>query len=76
MVDHDYQPSASAADKKEAKLALEKEFSNLLATLEGTADGRKVVDQAKGLKNVIYNIYKEAYQSSRFEENNLIFRCI
>ena len=43
-------------------------FSALLAAMEGTVEGRRVVDQAKGLKNVIYNIYKEACQSSRLEE--------
>ena len=76
MVDHNYQPSATAADKKEAKLGLEREFSALLAAMEGTVEGRRVVDQAKGLKNVIYNIYKEACQSSRFEETTVVFRGI
>lgn len=64
LVHHEYQPSATHNDKAQAKIQLEKKFMAIFGILEDQNEGKKVLDQAKGLKNVLYNVYKEANQSS------------
>ena len=65
LVDRHYQPAASTADKDEAKKILERQFENVVNALTESDRGSVIVDRVKTLKSMLYNIYKEARQSSR-----------
>ena len=62
LVDRHYQPAATPEDKAEAKRMLEKMFEGIVTTMEKTSQ----VEQVKTMKNMLYNIYKEGRQSSRY----------
>ena len=67
LVDKSYQATASPSDREEARANLESQFSAVLALLEQNDPDNRVITKAKALSSSLYNIYKEARQSSRCE---------
>ena len=65
LVDQSYQATASATEKEKARKGLEVEFSAVLGLLEESGADNRLVTKAKALSPSLYNIYKEARQSSR-----------
>ena len=65
LVDHHYQPTASGQDKDEARAALEAVFDNLIRVLEQNNAEAAVIEKSKTLRSMMFNLYKEARQSSR-----------
>lgn len=65
FVDHGFQPSASAEDREAARLGLEDVFDQLMTVLEQNGAEAGIVDKSKTMRSMLYNIYKEARQSSR-----------
>ena len=65
LVDHSFQPSATAEDREAARLGLEDVFDQLMTALEQNGAEAGLVDKSKTLRSMLYNIYKEARQSSR-----------
>ena len=65
LVDHHYQPGASGQDKDEARAALEAVFDNLIRVLEQNNAEARVIEKSKTLRSMMFNLYKEARQSSR-----------
>lgn len=65
LVDHHYQPTASAQDRDEAKAGLETMLGKLSSILETNKTDAKVIERVKALKPILYNVYKDARQSSR-----------
>ena len=72
LVDQSYQATASTTEKEKARKELELEFSAVLSILEESGADNRLVTKAKALSSSLYNIYKEARQSSR----SLIFQLI
>ena len=66
LVDHSFQPAASAEDKEAARLGLEDVFDQLIAILEQNGAEAGVIDKSKTMRSMLYNIYKEARQTSRW----------
>lgn len=64
-MDHRFQPSASAEDREAARLGLEDVFDQLMTVLEQNGAEASIVDKSKTMRSMLYNIYKEARQSSR-----------
>merc|ERR1712110_609951 len=64
LVDHSFQPSATAEDREAAKLGLEDVFDQLMKVLEQNGAEAGLVDKSKTLRSMLYNIYKEARKSS------------
>eukprot|EP00092_Neocalanus_flemingeri_P006024 GFUD01006492.1.p1 GENE.GFUD01006492.1~~GFUD01006492.1.p1 ORF type:complete len:1066 (-),score=329.83 GFUD01006492.1:50-3049(-) len=64
LADRHFQPAATPEDKDEAKRILEKQFENIVKTLAESDKGSALVDRVKTLKSMLYNIYKQARQSS------------
>ena len=64
-MDHGFQPSASAEDREAARLGLEDVFDQLMTVLEQNEAEAGIVDKSKTMRSMLYNIYKEARQSSR-----------
>jgi len=60
LVDRHYQPGATHEDKAEAKRMLETQFESIVTSMENISQA----EQAKTMKNMLYNIYKEGRQSS------------
>ena len=65
-MDHHYQPTASSQDKDEARAALEAVFDNLITVLEQNNAEATIIEKSKTLRSMMFNLYKEARQSSRF----------
>ena len=65
LVDHSFQPTASAEDKEAARLGLEEVFDQLITVLEENGAEAGVVDKSKTMRSMLFNIYKEARQASR-----------
>ena len=70
LVDKSYQATASPSEREEARANLESQFSAVLALLEQNDPDNRVITKAKALSSSLYNIYKEARQSSRCETLN------
>ena len=66
LVDHRFQPSASAEDREAARLGLEDVFDKLMTVLEQNGAEAGIVDKSKTMRSMLYNIYKEARQTSRW----------
>ena len=66
LVDHSFQPAASAEDREAARLGLEDVFDHLIAILEQNGAEARVIEKSKTMKSMLYNIYKEARQTSRW----------
>ena len=66
LVDHSFQPAASAEDKEAARLGLEDVFDQLIAILKQNGAETRVIDKSKTMRSMLYNIYKEARQTSRW----------
>ena len=62
LVDRHYQPGATQEDKAEAKRMLETQFEGIVTSMENDSQA----EQVKTMKNMLYNIYKEGRQSSRY----------
>ena len=67
LVDKSYQATASPSDREEARANLESQFSAVLALIEESDPDNRVITKAKALSSSLFNIYKEARQSSRCE---------
>ena len=67
LVDKSYQASASPAEREKAKAELELQFTAVLNLLEENNADNRVISKAKALSPSLFNIYKEARQSSRFD---------
>ena len=65
LVDHHYQPTASSQDRDEAKAGLESMLEKLTSILETNKAETKVIERTRALKPILYNVYKDARQSSR-----------
>ena len=65
LVDHRFQPSASADDREAARLGLEDVFDQLMTVLEQNGAEAGIVDKSKTMRSMLYSIYKEARPSSR-----------
>ena len=65
LVDQSYQATASTKEKEKARKKVELEFSAVLGLLEESGADNRLVTKAKALSSSLYNIYKEARQSSR-----------
>ena len=65
LVDQSYQATASTTEKEKARKKVELEFSAVLGLLEESGADNRLVTKAKALSSSLYNIYKEAKQSSR-----------
>ena len=65
LVDQTYQATASTTEKEKARKELELQFSSVLSLLEESSADNRLVTKAKALSSSLYNIYKEARQSSR-----------
>ena len=66
LVDHSFQPAAGAEDRETARLGLEDVFDQLMAILEQNGAEVRVIDKSKTMRSMLYNIYKEARQISRW----------
>ena len=69
LVDQTYQATASTMEKEKARKELELQFSAVLSLLEESSADNRLVTKAKALSPSLYNIYKEARQSSRSDIN-------
>ena len=67
LVDQTYQATASNTEKEKARKELELQFSAVLSLLEESSADNRLVTKAKALSSSLYNIYKEARQSSRYD---------
>ena len=65
LVDQSYQATASTTEKEKARKKVELESSAVLGLLEESGADNRLVTKAKALSSSLYNIYKEARQSSR-----------
>ena len=65
-MDHSFQPAAGAEDRETARLGLEDVFDQLMAILEQNGAEVRVIDKSKTMRSMLYNIYKEARQISRW----------
>ena len=65
LVDQSYQATASISEKEKTRKELELEFSSVLDLLEESSADNRLLTKTKALSSSLYNIYKEAKQSSR-----------
>ena len=65
LVDQSYQTTASTSEKEKTRKELELQFSSVLDLLEESSADSRLVTKTKALSSSLYNIYKEAKQSSR-----------
>lgn len=68
LVDPAYQPTSNTADKDAARSMLEENFEKLIKVLESNQAGPRVLEKTITMKSMLFNIYKEARQSSRFSK--------
>ena len=68
LVDPAYQPTSNTADKDAARTMLEENFEKLIKVLESNQAGPRVLEKTRTMKSMLFNIYKEARQSSRFSK--------
>ena len=64
-MDSSYQATVTPSDREAARTELEVQYSAVLALLEEHSGDSRVVSKARALTSSLYNIYKEARQSSR-----------
>jgi len=64
LVDPAYQPTSNTADKDAARSMLEENFEKLIKVLESNQAGPRVLEKTITMKSMLFNIYKEARQSS------------